>query len=129
MILRTRSARRAVRSVAGVVAALLLTGNVLVAAGVCVLKAPPAVQSASETPCPQHLADNNPTAPTAQQHCPADDASAQVRTADLPSAQALAAAAVTIFGILAVSATPLKLAVDSGSPHRPLYTRLQRLQL
>jgi hypothetical protein len=129
MILRSRSARRAVRTVAGVVASLLLAGNVLAAAGLCVVKAPVAVEAASEDPCMQHSADNAPPAPAAQQHCPADDASAQVRGVDLPSAQAVAAAAVAPFGIFAVSAPPLRFAADSGSPQRPLYARLQRLQL
>jgi hypothetical protein len=128
MILRTRSARRAVRVVAGLVTMLLFAGNVLAAAGLCVLKAPPAVQAASEAPCPQHLIGEAPHAPAAQ-HCPSDDPSAQARTADLPTAQVLAAAAVTSFGSFAVPAPAFERRADTGSSQRPLYTRLQRLQL
>ena len=131
MILRSRSARRAVRVFAGVVATFLISGNVLVAAGLCIVKSPPAVQpatqAAGETPCPQHLIEDTSPAPVAQ-HCPADDSSAQARTADLPSVQLLAAAAVAPIGGLAaaVSAPEIR---DPGTPQRPLYARLQRLQL
>ena len=129
MILRTRSARRAVRVVAGVVAALLVSGNVLAAAGLCALKAPPAAKTATEVPCPQHLFDDASTpAPTAQ-HCPADDPSAQARTADLLGAQLIAAIAVMPFVSAVVQAPPLELRADTGSPQRPLYARLSRLQL
>src|SRR5512134_3978799 len=128
MILRTRSARRAVRVIAGMVTTLLFAGNVLAAAGLCVLKAPPAVPATSDAPCPQHLIGEAPPAPT-EQHCPADDPSAQARAADLPTAQVLAAAAVIPFGSFAVPAPALKLRADPGSPHRPLYARLQRRQL
>lgn len=128
MFLRTRSARRAVRVIAGMVTTLLFAGNVLAAAGLCVLKAPPAVPATSDAPCPQHLVGEGPSMPTAQ-HCPADDPSAQARTADLPTAQVLAAAAVTPFGSFAVPAPTFELRADTGSPQRPLYARLQRLQL
>jgi hypothetical protein len=129
MFLRARSARRAVRAVAGVVATLLLSGNVLAAACLCVSKSPPPIQAASEALCPLHQVDDSPPTPTAQ-HCPADDPSAQVRTADLPGAQVLAMAAVTLFGSFLTPAPVLpELRVDPGSPQRPLYARLQRRQL
>jgi hypothetical protein len=105
-----------------------LAGNVLAAAGLCVLKSPAAVRAASEAACPQHPADDASPSPTAQ-HCPADDPSAQVRAADLPS-QVLAAAAVTSFGNFAAPTPALpELRADPGSPQRPLYARLQRLHL
>jgi hypothetical protein len=128
MFLRTRPARRAVRAVAGVVASLLFSGNVLAAAGLCVLKPPPTVPAASEATCAQHLVDDS--APSAAQHCPTDSPSAQARTADLPTAQLLAAAAVTPFGSFAAPTPALpELRADAGSPQRPLYARLQRLHL
>jgi hypothetical protein len=129
MILCSRSARRGVRVIAGVVATLLVTGNVLVAAGLCILKYPPAVQAASEAPCPQHLVDKTVPQTPAVQHCPGDDSSAQARTADLPSAQVLAAAAVAPFGTFAALAARPAIRTEPASPQRPLYTRLQRLQL
>jgi hypothetical protein len=136
MILRSRSARRAVRVFAGVVATFLISGNVLVAAGLCIVKSPPAVQAATqaatqaagETPCPQHLIEDTSPAPVAQ-HCPADDSSAQARTADLPSVQLLAAAAVAPIGGLAAAVSAPEIRSDPGTPQRPLYARLQRLQL
>ena len=129
MNLRTRSARRAVRAVAGVVATLLLSGNVLAAACLCVSKTPPSVHAASEAPCPLHQVDDSSPTPAAQ-HCPAEDPSAQVRTADLPSAQVLAMAATTLSGSSLVPAPVLPdLRVDPSPPQRPLYARLQRRQL
>jgi hypothetical protein len=110
-------------------AALLLSGHVLAAACLCVSKAPPAVPAATEAPCPQHGFDDTLPVP-ASQHCPADEPSAQARTSDLPTAQLLAAAAVTPFGSFAAPAPALpEFRAEPESPQRPIYARLHRLQL
>jgi len=126
----TRNARRTVRRIAGGLAMLLFASHVLAAAGLCGLKAPVVAPTATEAPCPEHTAEHFPQPVQSGQHCPADDPSAQARTADLPGAQILATAVVAapLSGAIATSALG-SLRPDPGSPQRPLYARLQRLQL
>jgi hypothetical protein len=125
----TRHARRTVRRIAGGLAMMLFAGNVLAAAGLCGLKAPVAQTAASEVPCPDHQPERLvPPVPTAQ-HCPADDPSAQARTSDLPGAQIAAAVDAPQLSVAAVPAFLASPRPDPASPQRPLYARLQRLQL
>jgi hypothetical protein len=128
----TRSARRSVRRIAGAVAMLLFAGNVLAAAGLCALKAPAAeaaAPAASEAPCPDHLADRFAPPLPAAQHCPADDPSAQARTGDLPGAQIAAAVDAQQLSVAPAASINTPPRSDPGSTQRPLYARLQRLQL
>lgn len=126
----TRSAHRTVRRIAGAVAMLLFAGHVLAAAGLCGLKVPAATPAASQVPCPEHPAEHFPQPVQSAQHCPADDPSAQARTADLPGAQILATAFVAPPLSVAIATSALgSLRPDPGSPQRPLYARLRRLQL
>jgi hypothetical protein len=130
---------RAMRALAGLVAAFVLTGNVLAAAGLCAIKAPGASHAAvaEEAPdapvaasdCSQHHA--NPAAPASSaHHCPTDDPSAQTRAVDLPGAQLMAAfAAVVLQWPDAARQTAALLSDDAPSEPRPLYARLQRLRL
>lgn len=130
---------RAARAVAGLVAAFLLTGNVLAAAGLCVVKAPApaaltapaAADEAASVHCPDHFADDA-GAPTSgsNRHCPTDDPSAQARSGDLPSPQPMAASAAVLLPWTDLARLPAALlSTDDPSEPRPLYARLQRLRL
>jgi hypothetical protein len=126
------------RALAGLVAAFVLTGNVLAAAGLCAIKAPGAAhasaavapdESVAASDCSQHHA--NPAAPASgAHHCPTDDPSAQTRAVDLPGAQLMAAfAAVVLQWTNAAQQAAALLSDDDPSESRPLYARLQRLRL
>ena len=132
--------RRALRALAGVVAGLLLTGNVLAAAGMCTIVAPAgshgaaqavAHDGASSNPCPQHLSDEAaPGGGTSPHHCPSHDPSAQSRTVDVPGAQFMVAIAATPFLSLdSGQRTEPLFAVTHRTEPQPLYARLQRLRL
>jgi hypothetical protein len=131
--------RRAARALAGFVAAFLLTGNVLAAAGLCAIKAPAATQesavlasnadaAAGDVACADHLGDQSPA--SNPPHCPTEDPSAQSRTVDVPAAQLLVAAAAASLdwsGALLQHEPPVVLPYPAEP--QPLYTRLQRLHL
>ena len=127
------------RALAGLVAAFLLTGNVLAAAGLCVIKAPGALHAAMSeamteaspdaSDCSQHHADN--TAPASNvHHCPTDDPSAQTRTVDVPAAQLIAAQAPNLINWHdAMLRRETLVVVDHPAEPQRLYARLQRLRL
>lgn len=131
------TSRRAARALAGFVAAFLLVGNVMAAAGLCAIKAPVgaletpvlAADAASEdVTCADHLGDHAPA--SNPHHCPTEDPSAQSRSVDVPAAQLMVAAAATLldrFDALLRPDPPVVL-VHPAEP-QPLYTRLQRLHL
>ena len=131
--------QRAARAVAGLVAAFLLTGNVLAAAGLCAVRAPAAmdtpVQVASDDaespPCTEHLAgERGSPSKGSNHHCPTEDPSAQSRTADLPSPQLMVALAAVLLQWADAGRQPATLlSSDDPSEPRPLYARLQRLRL
>jgi hypothetical protein len=132
--------QRAVRAVAGFVAAFLLSGNVLAAAGMCAVKAPaearvavaPVAADGSESlDCSHHLIDEGVARPAGStHHCPTEDPSAQPRTVDLPGAQWMAALAAVVLDWSSDARQPsASLAADERSEPRPLYARLQRLRL
>jgi hypothetical protein len=128
-----------VRAVAGLVAAFLLTGNVLAAAGLCMVKAPVETGVAVQTPaegaespdCTHHLVDEGASRPAASSHhCPTEDPSAQTRTVDLPSPQLMVALAAVLLHWTDPARQPAALlSTDDPSEPRPLYARLQRLRL
>jgi hypothetical protein len=131
--------QRAARAVAGLVAAFLLTGNVLAAAGLCAVRAPAgmdmtaqvASDDADSPPCAEHLA-GEPGSPStgSNHHCPTDDPSAQTRTVDLPSPQLMVAPAAVLAQWTDAGRQPAALlSGDDPSEPRPLYARLQRLRL
>jgi hypothetical protein len=126
------------RALAGLVAAFVLTGNVLAAAGLCAIKAPGAAhptvalasdESVAASDCAQHHAD--PAAPASSaHHCPTDDPSAQTRAPDLPGAQLMAAFAAVVLQWTDAAQQAAALFSDDDPPEsRPLYARLQRLRL
>ncbi|MGZ8254819.1 MAG: hypothetical protein ACXWVT_08205 [Burkholderiaceae bacterium] len=130
---------RAARALAGLVAAFLLSGNVLAAAGLCAIKAPAGSQElavstssagtvSADVACADHLGDQAPVSNS--HHCPTEDPSAQSRTVDVPAAQLMVALAVAL---LDWSSPRLQAQPPVASIHpaetRPLYTRLQRLHL
>ncbi|HEX5639232.1 MAG TPA: hypothetical protein VFX81_05485 [Burkholderiaceae bacterium] len=133
------NSRRAARALAGFVAAFLLTGNVLAAAGLCAVKVPAGTQEspvlmsslgtvAEDTACADHLGDQAPA--SNPHHCPTEDPSAQSRTVDVPAAQLLVAAAAALLdwsGALLQREPPVVLAYPAEP--QPIYTRLQRLHL
>jgi hypothetical protein len=131
--------QRAARAVAGFVAAFLLTGNVLAAAGMCVVRASAdtrvAVQAAADdaesAPCAEHLAAEAGSPSTgSNHHCPTEDPSAQTRTVDLPSPQLMVALAAVLFQWSDAARQPAaRLSTDDPAESRPLYARLQRLRL
>lgn len=130
---------RAARALAGLVAAFLLSGNVLAAAGVCAIKPPATTHAAAATSapgatidagdCSMHHADHTAPAATTH-HCPTDDPSAQTRTVDVPAAQVMLAmaAAVVNWHDATLGRAPLVF-IDHPTGPRPLYARLQRLRL
>ena len=134
-----RTRQRAVRAVAGLVAAFLLTGNVLAAAGLCMVKAPAETGTAAQVAadgvesldCTHHVVDEGAARPPASSHhCPTEDPSAQTRTVDLPSPQLIAAPAAVLLHWTGVAWQPGALfSADDPSEPRPLYARLQRLRL
>jgi hypothetical protein len=134
-----RTRQRAVRAVAGLVAAFLLTGNVLAAAGMCLAKAPAqarvavsvAAEGAEALDCTHHLVDEGVARPAGStQHCPTEDPSAQPRTVDLPSPQLMVALAAVVLDWSSATRQPnAPLAGDDRSEPQPLYARLQRLRL
>jgi hypothetical protein len=134
-----RTRQRAVRAVAGLVAAFLLTGNVLAAAGLCMVKAPTQTGAAAqvaadgvESPdCAHHQVDEGAARPAASSHhCPTEDPSAQTRTVDLPSPQPMVALAAVLLHWTDPARQPdALLSADDPSEPRPLYARLQRLRL
>ena len=131
--------QRAMRALAGLVAMFLLAGNVLAAAGLCVVRSP--VMSAAEaglaagheapdaSACEGHKAGSHAPAP-ASHHCPTDDPSAQTRTVDVPAAQAMLAIATSLlpWSDAELRSAPLVFA-HHPAESRPLYARLQRLRL
>jgi len=131
--------QRAARAVAGLVAAFLLTGNVLAAAGLCAVRAPAdrgtAVELAADevdSPrCLEHLSHELSSPSTgSNHHCPTEDPSAQTRTVDLPSPQLMVALAAVLLQWTDSARQPdALLSTDDPSEPRPLYTRLQRLRL
>jgi len=131
--------QRAARAVAGLVAAFLLTGNVLAAAGLCVVRAQAdpgmAVQAAADDAdaphCAEHLSGELGSPSTGfSHHCPTEDPSAQTRTVDLPSPQLMVApAAVLLHWTDAARQPAAPLSDDDPAEPRPLYARLQRLRL
>lgn len=131
--------QRAARAVAGLVAAFLLTGNVLAAAGLCIVRAPAGADvtvqvAADETDSPQcaeHLAgEAGSTSTGSNHHCPTEDPSAQTRAVDLPSPQLVAVfAALHVHRTDAALQLTALLAADDPTEPRPLYARLQRLRL
>lgn len=139
--LSRRNRQRAVRAVAGFVAAFLLSGSVLAAAGMCVVKAPAeagvavapvaAADDAESLDCTHHLIDEGLARPAGStHHCPTEDPSAQPRTVDLPGAQWMVALAAVVLDWSNAARQPSALlAADERSEPRPLYARLQRLRL
>lgn len=131
--------QRAARAVAGLVAAFLLTGNVLAAAGLCIVRAPAgpgaAVQVAADDTdspqCVEHLPGGAGSPLTgSSHHCPTEDPSAQTRAVDLPSPQLVAAFAAPLLHWTDDARQRTALLADDDPPEpRPLYTRLQRLRL
>lgn len=131
--------QRAARALAGLVAAFLLTGNVLAAAGLCVVKAPAdtgmaverAADEAGAPPCLEHLSREVGSPSTgSNHHCPIEDPSAQTRTVDLPSPQLMVALAAVLFQWSDAARQPAAwLSTDDPAEPRPLYARLQRLRL
>jgi hypothetical protein len=131
--------QRAARAVAGLVAAFLLTGNVLAAAGLCAVRAPTdggmaaqvAVDEADSPPCSEHVADAvGPRSTDSKHHCPTEDPSAQARTVDLPSPQLMAAFAAVLLHWTDAARQPTALHSDNDPAEpRSLYARLQRLRL
>jgi hypothetical protein len=131
--------QRAARAVAGLVAAFLLTGNVLAAAGLCVVRAPAdrgvavqvAADEADSAACAEHLSVEVGSPSTgSNHHCPTEDPSAQTRTVDLPSPQLMVALAAVLLHWTDSARQPAALLSDKDpSESRPLYTRLQRLRL
>lgn len=131
--------QRAARAVAGLVAAFLLTGHVLAAAGLCTVRAPVdpgiavqvAADEADSPQCAEHLAgEAGSTSTGANHHCPTEDPSAQARAVDLPSPQLVAVfAALLVHQTDATLQQTVLLGVDDPSESRPLYARLQRLRL
>jgi hypothetical protein len=131
--------QRAARAVAGLVAAFLLTGNVLAAAGLCAVRAPAgtglavelAADAADSPPCLEHLSHELGSPSTgSSHHCPTEDPSAQSRTVDLPSPQLMVAlAAVLLHWTDAARQPAAPPSADDPSEARPLYSRLQRLRL
>lgn len=131
--------QRAARAVAGLVAAFLLSGNVLAAAGLCAVRAPAgpgmAVQVAGDEvdspQCAEHLpGDAGSTSTGSKHHCPTEDPSAQPRSVDLPSPQLVALfAALLVHRTDAALQQTALLAADDPTEPRPLYARLQRLRL
>lgn len=132
----------AARTIAGVVAAFMLTGQVLAAAGLCATKAPAHAGESTElrsyegaaasSPCPDHLVDGTAHGPAASKHhhCPTDDPTQQSRTVDVPAAQVMAALPASLPDWSDATARPetLFVAVHPAEP-RPLYARLHRLRL
>lgn len=130
---------RAARALAGLVAAFLLTSNVLAAAGLCAIKAPAGSYESQalagdpdaargDIECADHLGGHAPA--SSAHHCPTEDPSAQSRTVDVPGAQLMVAAAAALLDwshVLRHSAPPVVL-LHPAEP-QPLYARLQRLQL
>lgn len=133
------TSRRAARALAGLVAAFLLSGNVLAAAGLCVIKAPAGPQEtpvlassadavSADVACSEHLADHAPL--SNPHHCPTEDPSAQSRTVDVPAAQLMVAVAAALLDWSSALLQPEPPAVlDHPAEPQPLYTRLQRLHL
>jgi hypothetical protein len=131
--------QRAARAVAGLVAAFLLTGNVLAAAGMCVVRAPAdprkavqvAADAADSPECAEHLGGTG-GAPSqgSSHHCPTEDPTAQTRAVDLPSPQLVAAFAALLLHRTDAARQQTALLGDDDPPGpRPLYARLQRLRL
>jgi hypothetical protein len=136
--------KQAARAIAGVVAAFLLTGQVLAAAGLCVIKVPADTSgstaagevrthegTAEANPCGGHLADGHSQGSgTSRHHCPTDDPTQQSRNVDVPAAQVMAAlpASLPDWSIAAARPQIQVVAVHPAEP-RPLYARLQRLRL
>lgn len=130
---------RAARALAGLVAAFLLTGNVLAAAGLCAIRAPAASHeqasvmkadaAAEEIACSEHHSGH--TAPASNtHHCPTEDPSAQSRTVDVPAAQLMVAMAASLLNWPGATLRPEPLVVLAyPATPQPLYTRLQRLRL
>lgn len=131
--------QRAARAVAGLVAAFLLSGNVLAAAGLCAVRGPAGMGMAAEVaaddadlpPCTEHVSGELGSSSTgSNHHCPTEDPSAQTRTVDLPSPQLMVAlAAVLLHWTDAARQPAALLSDDDPSEPRPLYARLQRLRL
>lgn len=130
---------RAARALAGLVAAFLLTGNVLAAAGLCAIKTPAAPHeqasmmmaeaAADEVACSGHHSDHTAPASNAH-HCPTEDPSAQSRTVDIPAAQLMVAMAASLLNWpdATLRSEPPVVFAHPAAP-QPLYTRLQRLRL
>jgi hypothetical protein len=131
--------QRAARAMAGLVAAFLLTGNVLAAAGLCAVRAPAGADMAAHVtaddvdspPCTEHLSGEVGSPSTgSNHHCPTEDPSAQPRTVDLPSPQLMVAPAAVLLQWTDAARQPAALLSDDDpSESRPLYARLQRLRL
>lgn len=131
--------QRAARALAGLVAAFLLTGNVLAAAGLCAIRAPAASHepssavtadaAADEVACTEHHAGATTPASTAH-HCPTEDPSAQSRSVDVPAAQLMVAMTAMLLHWSEAMARPEPrvVPVHPATP-QPLYARLQRLRL
>ena len=133
------TSHRAARALAGLVAAFLLSGNVLAAAGLCVIKAPggpheaPMLASSADAAsrdvaCADHLGGHTPASNS--HHCPTEDPSAQSRTVDVPAAQLMVAVAAALldWSSALLQPEPPVVLVHPAEP-QPLYTRLQRLHL
>jgi hypothetical protein len=125
--------RAATRAIAGLVTTLLLTGNVLAAAGLCVVKSPDhaaAMQAAAgQVACPDHVPDI-PELGSSGHLCPAEDPTPQTRSVDLPAPQLHAALTLSLaYPVQSVSALEPPVVAERPVPPPPLYARLQRLRL
>jgi hypothetical protein len=124
--------RSATRAVAGLVATLLLSGNVLAAVGLCVVKSPDhaaVMQMAEQAVCPDHVPDA-PDPGSSGRLCPGEDPIPQTRSVDLPGPQLLAASAPFLsYPGQSVSALEPPVVAERPVPPPPLYARLQRLRL
>ena len=130
---------RAARALAGLVAAFMLAGNVLAAAGLCAIKAPvgshdtPVLASSADrvsedVACGDHLVGHTPA--SNPHHCPTEDPSAQSRTVDVPAAQLMVAVAAALLDWSSALLQPeLPVVLVHPAEPQPLYTRLQRLHL
>jgi hypothetical protein len=133
-----RSTLRTVRGIAALCALVMVASNALAAMGLCIAKAPVALQTSKtaaleQAPCPQHVADQGGAVPTgepaAAKHCPQDDPGAQVR-GDVPATAYMPAIFHSLRITISNSAGTLRnrAAADESAP-TPLYARLSRLLL
>jgi hypothetical protein len=132
------------RALAGFVAGMLFTSQVLAAAGLCAVKSStvvPLTETVIVEVCEDqdHLDSLARLAPPAAEpaggeasttHCSSEDPSAQARSVDLPGSTTQAVAPLpSLLTVVAFTPAPRLPIADAGPPLRPLYARLNRLLL